>query len=139
MSHSAVSIRSPCAVGNELASEIEIEIESIMRPNTSFYVIFYYEYHYSPHKLAFQNLMRAGDQKLMIDLEWPNQIQVLFIEKHIRISARAQSRPKKKTAQSHQTFSPLFEMLSGDKTKRMVPYCIKILIISLLIESTDSI
>ena len=30
----------------------------------------FYEYHYSPHKLAFQN-MRAGDQKLMIDLEWP--------------------------------------------------------------------
>ena len=33
---------------------------------------FYYEYHYSPHKLAFQNIMRAGDQKLMIKLEWPN-------------------------------------------------------------------
>ena len=32
----------------------------------------FYEYHYSPHKLAFQNIMRAGDQKLMIDLEWPN-------------------------------------------------------------------
>ena len=31
----------------------------------------FYEYHYSPHKLAFQNVMRAGDQKLMIDLEWP--------------------------------------------------------------------
>ena len=31
----------------------------------------FYEYHYSPHKLAFQNIMRAGDQKLMIDLEWP--------------------------------------------------------------------
>ena len=30
-----------------------------------------YEYHYSPHKLAFQNIMQAGDQKLMIDLEWP--------------------------------------------------------------------
>ena len=24
----------------------------------------FYEYHYSPHKLAFQNIMRAGDQKL---------------------------------------------------------------------------
>ena len=38
---------------------------------------FYYEYHYSPHKLAFQNIMRGGggggvcDQKLMIKLEWP--------------------------------------------------------------------
>ena len=32
----------------------------------------FYEYHYSPHKLAFQNIMRVGDQKLMIDLEWPN-------------------------------------------------------------------
>ena len=32
----------------------------------------FYEYHYSPHKLAFQNTMRAGDQKLTIDLEWPN-------------------------------------------------------------------
>ena len=31
----------------------------------------FYEYHYSPHKLAFQNIMRAGDQKLIIDLEWP--------------------------------------------------------------------
>ena len=31
----------------------------------------FYEYHYSPHKLAFQNIMRAGDQKLMITLEWP--------------------------------------------------------------------
>ena len=31
----------------------------------------FYEYHYSHHKLAFQNTMRAGDQKLMIDLEWP--------------------------------------------------------------------
>ena len=41
--------------------------------NTSFYVIFYYEYRYSPHKLAFQN-MRVGDQKLMIDLEWPNSL-----------------------------------------------------------------
>ena len=34
-------------------------------------VILRHEYHYSPHKLAFQNIMRAGDQKLMIDLEWP--------------------------------------------------------------------
>ena len=33
----------------------------------------FYEYHYSPHKLAFQNIVQAGDQKLMIDLEWPNQ------------------------------------------------------------------
>ena len=33
---------------------------------------FYYEYHYDPHKLAFQSIMRAGDQKLMINLEWPN-------------------------------------------------------------------
>ena len=66
MSHGAVSkfsIRSPCAAGNEL------EISRAM-----FYVIFYYEYHYSPHKLTFQNIMRAGDQKLMINLEWPNNI-----------------------------------------------------------------
>ena len=35
----------------------------------------FYEYHYSPHKLAFQNIMRAGDQKLVIDLEWPNTQQ----------------------------------------------------------------
>jgi hypothetical protein len=48
------------------------EIESIMWLTTSFYVVFYYEYYYSPHKLAFQNVMRAGDQKLMINLEWPN-------------------------------------------------------------------
>ena len=34
---------------------------------------FYYEYHYSPHKMAFQNIMRAGDQKLVINLEWPYQ------------------------------------------------------------------
>ena len=39
----------------------------------------FYEYHYSPHKPAFQNIMRAGDQKLMIDLEWPNTIL------HIRV------------------------------------------------------
>ena len=32
----------------------------------------FYEYHY--RVLAFQNIMRAGDQKLMIDLEWPNII-----------------------------------------------------------------
>ena len=32
----------------------------------------FYEYHYSPHKLAFQTITRVGDQKLMIDLEWPN-------------------------------------------------------------------
>ena len=38
----------------------------------SFYVIFYYEHHYSPHKLAFQNIMQVSDQKLMINLEWPN-------------------------------------------------------------------
>ena len=34
----------------------------------------FYEYYYSPHKLAFQNIMRVGDQKLMIDLEWPNNV-----------------------------------------------------------------
>ena len=43
-----------------------------MSINMSFYIInFYYEYYYSPHKLAFQNIMRAGDQKLMTNLEWP--------------------------------------------------------------------
>ena len=46
--------------------------ESIVWLNVSFYVIIYYEYHYSPHKLDFRNIMQAGDQKLMIDLEWPN-------------------------------------------------------------------
>ena len=69
MSHSAVSkfsIRSPCAAGNELEIEIEI-LRAIMWLNTSFYVIFYYKCHYSPQKLAYQN-----DQKLIIDLEWPN-------------------------------------------------------------------
>ena len=44
--------------------KISIDITSVglasARPN-----------HYSHHKLAFQNTMRAGDQKLMIDLEWP--------------------------------------------------------------------
>ena len=34
----------------------------------------YYEYHYSPQLLAFQNIMWAGDQKLMINLEWPNSL-----------------------------------------------------------------
>ena len=34
----------------------------------------FYEYRYSPHKLAFQNIMREGDQKLMIDLEWPKHV-----------------------------------------------------------------
>ena len=42
----------------------------------------FYEYHYSPHKLAFQNIMRAGDQKLMIDLEWP-YIYILRIPKFL--------------------------------------------------------
>ena len=32
---------------------------------------FYYEYHYSPYKLTFQNIMRAGDQKVLINLERP--------------------------------------------------------------------
>ena len=36
----------------------------------------YYEYHYSPNKLAFQNTMQAGDQKVMIDLEWPYNTQI---------------------------------------------------------------
>ena len=33
----------------------------------------FYEYHYSHNKLAFQKFYyhAAGDQKLMIDLEWP--------------------------------------------------------------------
>ena len=39
----------------------------------------FYEYHYSPHKLALQNIMRAGDQKLMIDLEWPYIHQTTMI------------------------------------------------------------
>ena len=61
-----------CAAGNELKIELDLEIESIV--SRAQYVIlhhFYYEYHYSPHKLPFQNIMRAGDQKLMINLEWP--------------------------------------------------------------------
>ena len=43
-----------------------------MRASTHHLRHHYYEHHYSPVKLAFQNTMRAGDQKLMIDLEWPN-------------------------------------------------------------------
>ena len=30
---------------------------------------FYYEYHYSPHKMVFQHIMPAGDQKPVINLE----------------------------------------------------------------------
>ena len=41
----------------------------------------YYEYHYSPHKLAFQNIMRAGDQKLMINLEWPYHVTMVGVQK----------------------------------------------------------
>ena len=40
-----------------------------MRASTHHLRHHYYEHHYSPVKLAFQNTMRAGDQKLMIDLE----------------------------------------------------------------------
>ena len=55
-------------------NELEIEISRVSFYDDSIRVILrhlFYEYHYSPHKLAFQNIMRAGDQKLMIDLEWP--------------------------------------------------------------------
>ena len=67
--------------GNEL--EIEISRASIiMFYDDSIRVILrhlFYEYHYSHHKLAFQNIMRAGDQKLMIDLEWPYQLLNILI------------------------------------------------------------
>ena len=36
----------------------------------------FYEYH-SHHGLAFQNIMQVGDQKLMIDLEWPCRLGAL--------------------------------------------------------------
>ena len=54
-------------------NELEIEISYYYGMMTQYVILrhFFYEYHYSPHKLAFQNIMRAGDQKLMIDLEWP--------------------------------------------------------------------
>ena len=38
---------------------------------TQYIVLRHFYYHYSPYKLAFQNIMRVGDQKLMINLEWP--------------------------------------------------------------------
>ena len=44
-----------CAAGNELEIEMH-DLESINMPF----------YHYSLHKLAFQNIMRAGDQKLIL-------------------------------------------------------------------------
>ena len=61
-----------CAAGNELKIKIiYIKIE-ILRVSRDSIHCFYHEYHYSPHKLAFKNIMRTGDQKLMINLEWPN-------------------------------------------------------------------
>ena len=33
--------------------------------------VHYERFHCSPNKLVFQNTTQAGDQKLMIDLEWP--------------------------------------------------------------------
>ena len=61
-----------CAAGNEL--EIEISRDSIRCFTSFFYYEYEYYYYYSPHKSAFQNtcIMRVGDQKLMINLEWPN-------------------------------------------------------------------
>ena len=33
------------------------------------------------HKLAFQNIVQEGDQKLMIDLEWPyNNIIIVIVQ-----------------------------------------------------------
>ena len=61
MSHSVVNkfgVRSPCAAGNELKikiSGVSCDLIHVV------YVIFFYEYHYGPHKLAFQNIMQAGD------------------------------------------------------------------------------
>ena len=47
-----------------------------------------YEYHYSPHKPAFQNIMRAGDHwELMIDLEWP-YAQYERLQAHTGTSSR---------------------------------------------------
>ena len=63
-----------CAAGNELEVRSAPRRYNIIISRVIQYVVlrhFYYEYHYSPHKLAFQNIMRAGDQKLMINLEWP--------------------------------------------------------------------
>ena len=49
-------------------NELEIEISRVSYSIRVILRHLFYEYHYSPHKLAFQNIMRAGDQKLM---EWP--------------------------------------------------------------------
>ena len=61
-----------CAAGNEL--EIEIELEMSIREyyvlNTSFYIIFTMNIIIVLINWL-QNIMRAGDQKLMINLELP--------------------------------------------------------------------
>ena len=65
-----------CVASNELEIKLQMPVAIRSREyHVAQYVIlhpFYYKYHYSPHKLAFQNIMRVGDQKLMINLEWPN-------------------------------------------------------------------
>ena len=72
-----------CAAGNEL--EIELKMYDL---KSQYYVAqylvlhhFYYEYRYSPHKLAFQNIMRVGDRKLMINLEWPYIQRKIFFRR----------------------------------------------------------
>ena len=66
-----------CATGNEL----EIEWYMVCSQSRACQYValrhFYYEYHYSPHKFAFQNIMQVGDQKLMINLEWPNKLIII--------------------------------------------------------------
>ena len=63
-----------CAAGNELEIELELArymISRVSRGSIRRFTLFFYEYHYSPHKL---HIMRAGDQKLMINiLEWPKR------------------------------------------------------------------
>ena len=58
-----------CAAGNELLEMYDLESKLIICGSIRRSTSFYYEYHYSPHKLALQNI-RVGDQKLMI-LAWP--------------------------------------------------------------------
>jgi hypothetical protein len=57
-----------CHVQHARPMSTRTRARTIDRLKTPFYIIYYYEYR---HKLAFQNIMRAGDKKLMINLEWP--------------------------------------------------------------------
>ena len=71
-----------CATGNEVEM---YDHESIMRLNTSFYIIFTMNI-IIVLKLAFQTIMQAGDQKLMINLEWPKLSIILLSNFSLYIS-----------------------------------------------------